>query len=166
MLCKNLQATASAADLSDSMFGCLKAWMHRWTLDFIDLRRTTEIQMNSCLVAYFWSLWGCLGAYFGSLWDRLGSLWTPSWLLWRSLGPLGSHVTCFEAPWALLGRILERPGLILECSRRPKRIQSDPGWDPGDTLKTSENRCVFMGLRGWRLLDCLQNAILAAMGAT
>ena len=32
-------------------------------------------------------------------------------------------------------------------------------------MKTYENRCVFMGWKGLRLLDCLQNNILAAMGA-
>ena len=37
MLYFYLQATASAADLLCSMFGCLEVWMHRCALDGIDL---------------------------------------------------------------------------------------------------------------------------------
>jgi hypothetical protein len=54
----------------------------------------------------------------------------------------------FKIPWVSRKVILEPIGFILGCSEYPKLIQRGPGWYSVDTLKSNENRCVFIGLRG------------------
>ena len=98
-----------------------------------------------------WKPWAHHGrpwAHFGDPWLHLGHIW----------GVLG-------APWASLGLILETLGFILGSPVHIKLAQSGAGWYLADIMKTMENLRVFVGLRGRRLQDWHQNAILDALAA-
>ena len=94
-----LWATASAADLSDSMTGCLEVWM----LPASAGKRDSVVQNYCCLVVIFRS-WSSLLVPFGSFWMPWGTLWVPSGSLLGSLvstllllahfGCLGAHCGC------------------------------------------------------------------------
>ena len=108
--------------------------------------------------SHFWSLW----ALFGGTWTHYGRLLAH---FGRSLAPLGSHFGCLGGSRASPWLILEPMGFILGCSGHPKVVQSGPGRHLADIVRIDENKCFFMGWRGWRLPSWRQIGILDAVGA-